>query len=112
MFISFPTSLPKKSAFTIETNALYTSVRLRSLQLAGDGENDKGRFLGHNGLSPAPTLAAQGEGEREMAPSSFQFDKIPMRETAASALACQRFLKSVSRGSAFLPRLTPRKLAC
>ena len=69
--------------YNYKTDALYTLERLCSLQLAGDGENDKGRFLGHNGLSPAPTLAAQGG--RGMAPSSFQFDKIPMRETAASA---------------------------
>ena len=33
-----------------------------TVQLAGDGENDKGTFLGHNGLSP--TLAEQRERER------------------------------------------------
>ena len=84
------------------------------LQLAGDGENDKGRFLGHNGLSP--TLAERRERESEQKRNISFFISIWQnsheREGRGRVLPrgfCQRFLKSVSRGSAFL-LLTPRKL--
>ena len=55
-------------------SALYVATEL---QLAGDGENDKGRFLGHNGLRHLRTREGGRESREKYLLLHFNLTKFP-----------------------------------